>query len=735
GFRIEPGEIETQLARHPAVREVAVLALPDERGELRLAAYATAAEGERLDVQALRRHAAAGLPEHLVPSAFVCVQRLPLTPSGKLDVKALPAPQFVAHGSYEPPQGDAETTLAAIWSEVLGVERVGRHDDFFSLGGHSLLAITVIERMRRAGLQADVRGLLSAPTPAALAASLGATSPPLDAVPPNGIPPGCTDITPQMLPLVTLAPEHIVQIVAGVPGGAANVQDIYPLAPLQEGILFHHLMARGEGDPYLTPVLFGFDSRERLDSFVQALQAVVARHDILRTAVLWDGLPAPVQVVWRQAPLSVEEVPCERGAADAAAQLRARFDPRHCRLDLRRAPLMRLAAMHDAANGRWLLLLQEHHLLGDHTTMEVVQQEVQAHLAGEQHLLPPPLPFRQFVAAARQRAADGGDDAFFREMLADVDQPTTPFGLADVHDGGIDAAEAAQPVDEQLGERLRAQARRLGVGVASLCHLAWALVLSRLAGRDDVVFGTVLLGRMGAGDDSQRALGMFINTLPLRVRLNDVSAQEAAQRTHALLMQLLQHEHASLALAQRCSGVAAPAPLFTALLNYRHNAAPPDVDHPAPQAPDGVAFLGGEERTNYPLTMSVDDFGERYLLTAQAQAPVDPARVCGFMHTALQRLADALERAPAQPLAGIDLLPASERAQLLVHWNATEEAFAHDRCAHQLIEAQAARQPQAIALTGPGERVSYGELDRRATALARELKALGVRPDSRVAVC
>src|SRR6185503_7322578 len=139
-------------------------------------------------------------------------------------------------------------------------------------------------------------------------------------VPPNRIPTACDAITPEMLPMAQLSAADIERIVNNVPGGAANVQDIYPLAPLQEGILFHHLMAR-EGDPYLWYGLYGFDSRARLDGFLQALQAVIERHDILRTALQWEGLPEPAQVVWRRAPLIVEEVSFEPAAGDVAGQL------------------------------------------------------------------------------------------------------------------------------------------------------------------------------------------------------------------------------------------------------------------------------------------------------------------------------------------------------------------------------------------------------------------------------
>ena len=203
-----------------------------------------------------------------------------------------------------------------------------------------------------------MRTLFANPTPAGLAAAVQSHVGVV--VPPNLIPPGCDAITPDMLTLATLSQSEIDRIVAGVPGGAANVQDIYPLAPLQEGILFHHLMAT-EGDPYLMPNLLSFDTRERLDGFLDALQKVIARHDILRTAVVWEGLAEPMQVVWRDAPLIVEEVRSTRRRRGRS--IARRFDPR-LRLD---SPGSDCAASARSRRRRWLLLILSHHLALDHT--------------------------------------------------------------------------------------------------------------------------------------------------------------------------------------------------------------------------------------------------------------------------------------------------------------------------------------------------------------------------------
>ena len=261
GFRIELGEIESQLLRHEQVKEAVVVAREEAPGEKRLVAYVIAqgeAGGEgALTAEALRAHLKPVLPDYMVPSAFVMLESFPLTSSGKLDRHALPAPEQGAYVSrqYEGPQGEVEEILAGIWQTLLKVERVGRQDNFFELGGHSLLIVQMLERLRRVGLSAEVRRVFESPTLSDLAEVLSRETAVQFEVPANLIPAGSEQITPQMLPLVELESEHLERIVASVPGGAGNIQDIYPLAPLQEGILFHHLLDQQGGDTYARAML------------------------------------------------------------------------------------------------------------------------------------------------------------------------------------------------------------------------------------------------------------------------------------------------------------------------------------------------------------------------------------------------------------------------------------------------------------------------------------------------
>ncbi|MEU8927930.1 amino acid adenylation domain-containing protein, partial [Kitasatospora sp. NPDC048545] len=731
GQRVELGEVEAALCAHPGVRRATAVVREDRAGDPRLVGYIVREDGAQVAPEEIRAHLATTVTDAMVPSAVVALEELPLTPSGKIDRLALPAPEFTAATGYRAPSTPREKVLCEVFEQVLGVDRVGIDDSFFALGGHSLLAVSLVERLRSRGIGVDVRALFGAPTVAGLAAIAtvdGGGDGDGVAVPPNLVPADARRITPEMLPLVSLTQDQIDRIAEAIPGGAANIADVYPLAPLQEGILFHHRMAAEGRDVYVLPVVLAFDGRERLDGFLGALRSVVDRHDVLRTAVLWEGLPEPVQVVARHVTLPVEEIDlaaAQDAEGDAVQRLLAACPDT---MDLGSAPLLRGHVAAEPGTGRWLLLLRQHHLVVDNTALAVLLAEVQALLAGEADRLPAPAPYRDFVAQARLGLQDADHERYFAELLGDVTEPTAPFGVLDVRGDTGGLTEAAFPVEGEHAERLRALARRHGVSAAALFHLAWARVLAATANQDDVVFGTVLFGRAAGGGNVP---GLFINTLPVRQATGAVAVADAVRETQTQLAALIAHEYAPLSLAQRASAVEGTAPLFTALLNYRH-AHGFALRAGTVEALPGVELVHLEDRTNYPLALTVDDRADAFTCSVQAAAPIDAASVAAVVEQALAALAAALDHAPATSVGDLDVLGPEERQRLLTQGSAGGPAA--PALLPELFGAQSARTPEATALVVGDTVISYGELEARANRLARLLVRRGVGPEERVAL-
>ncbi|MGK5049930.1 condensation domain-containing protein, partial [Janthinobacterium sp. GB4P2] len=695
---------EAKLAACAGVREAIVIAR-ENAGDKRLVAYLTAHEGMAPSTAELRSELARGLAEYMVPSAFVLLPAFPLTPNGKLDRNALPAPDqdALAVQQYEAPVGEVETALAGIWQELLGLAQVGRHDQFFELGGHSFTVITLIERLRQQNLIATVRTVFATPTLAAMAAVIvdaRVTSVQQYIAAPNLIPDGTLTITPEMLSLIQLTQPEIDCIVASVPGGAANIQDIYPLSPLQEGMLFHHLMET-QGDAYLLRSLLIFDSRTRLDNFVEALAFVMNRHDILRTAISWQGLSQPLQIVYRDAPLTLKEYDLSSDV-DAQQQMLEQTDPRHYRIDLHRAPLIEAHVGRDAHTGEWIMSLLTHHIVEDNYSLQRIMAEIQLVLNGKRTTIGPSWPYRNFIAQSLSMPTEA-HESYFREQLGDIDEPTAAFGQLDVNGSGSDVAEAEYELRDGMAKKIRDVARIEGVTPSVLFHVALARVLGECSGREEVVFGSVLSGRLQGTAGADQVSGPLINTLPIRVSLTKRNVSEVVVETYQKLTDLLAHEQAPLLLAQRCSGVKVPLPLFNTLFNYRNTTA--GIGNSNTEAPEpawvGIRLLTSEERTNYPITICVDDLGEGFVLTAQTVHGIDPSRIVAYLRTAIEALVQALTTSPHKKISRLNILPTSERKQVLFDFNPVP-MVAPAILVHQRFETHAARTPEAIALT-------YGE--------------------------
>ncbi|WP_189269769.1 non-ribosomal peptide synthetase, partial [Streptomyces fuscichromogenes] len=726
GFRIEPGEVEAVVAGCDGVAQAAVVVREDTAGDKCLVAYVVGADPAG-DVEArVREHVTACLPQYMVP-AVVVLDRLPLTTNGKIDRKALPAPQrTTTHG--RPPTTPQEEILCQIFAEVLGLDRLGVDDDFFELGGHSLLAVQLVERLRSRGLSVDVRTLFAAPTVARLAATTG----PEDvALPPSLIPEAVDAILPEMVPLAELSAEELARVVASVPDGIADIGDIYRLSPLQEGFFFHHRIDAANGeDPYVVTQVWQFESYALLTDFLDAWQQVIDRHDILRTAFAWDGLRHPVQVVRRSARLPVIEVQLKDDTTDPVEGLLAEADRP---IDIRHAPLTHAyTARRPGHSGAWLLAMRTHHIICDHSGMDAVMAEVLVILEGRHGQLPEPEPYRALVSQARRGAALAEQEKHFTDLLDGLVEPTLPFGMSDTLGDGTTVTETRLRLGVALAAEVREQAQRLGTSPATLFHVVWTRVLSAVSGQDDVVFGTVLFGRLGTGAP---APGLFVNTLPVRARTRGVGVEDAVRAMRMQLAGLMAHEHASLSAALRKGRTAAAAPLFTSLFNYRHHRERLRNEATTTEPGlTGVRHLAGRERTSYPLAVSVDDLGDGFEVGVQAVAPIDPDLVAGLLRTATEALVNALRYDSDRPVNTLVVIDERGRHKLPATRHDTGTGTASLASIPDLFAQQVDRAPDSIALVYGARRLTYRELDERSNRLARVLIAHGVGPEARVGV-
>lgn len=547
-------------------------------------------------------------------------------------------------------------------------------------------------------------------------------------VPSNSIEVDCDSITPQMLSLVELDQREIDTIVQTVPDGARNVQDIYSLSTVQEGMLFHHILNQ-QSDTYLLATLFELASRQQVDALLHASQSVINRHDSLRTAVLWEALRKPVQVVYRRATLHVEQMTLD-AKGGAIEQMKLFMKQRRRRWDLTQAPMMRLCVAKDPHSQMWYGLLQVHHLVCDFRSLRILIAEIVACVDGRERELAEPAPYRDYVAQMKVTAQ--GAEPFFRSKFGDVDEPTAPFGIVDVHGSGSEIEEARREVSPVLAQGVRTQARRMRVSPARLIHAAWGLVVALTSGREDVVFGTVLSTLRQKTERVNPMLGMAINTLPLRLRLEGITTKELVEQTHCELGELVTHAAAPLTLAQNCSGITGTAPLFTSLLNYRRGASTLEAVGASASGVRVLAWRG--VWTNYPIALSVDDVGDGFSLTMQTDLGIDSVRMLGYLETAMCSLVKALEFEPQTPALALSILPDDEQRQVIGLFNSTHADFPRDLPVHELFEQCVVRNPDAVAVVCGDQQLTYVQLNQRANQLAHALVARGVGPDDRVAL-
>ncbi|HEU4452938.1 MAG TPA: amino acid adenylation domain-containing protein, partial [Longimicrobium sp.] len=537
--------------------------------------------------------------------------------------------------------------------------------------------------------------------------------------------------TPADFPLARLTQAQ-VDHVAG-----PEVEDVYPATPLQEGMLFHTLYERGSG-AYVGQYRFDLSGALDVDAFARAWQGVVDRHAALRTGFATHGPEGALQVVRRRAALPVRREDW-RGAAPAGVEARTAaflaadraegFDPAA-------APLMRLALFR-TGDDEHHLVWSFHQMAFDGWSLPLVFRDVvalyDAFRGGRAPALPAPRSYRDYVAwLDRQDTARA--EAFWRRSLEGFrGAPPLPGGARAAADG----ERGAEFVDLHFGAArtalLRDFARAHGLTPNTVLQGAWALLLSGGADTDDVVFGTTVSGRPAELEGVEEMVGLFINTLPVRVR---VPAEEPVlpwlRRLQEGQAELREHGHVPLVRLREWSGLPAGASLFESILVFENYPVPPALG-----GGDGrgvrVAARGDREQAGYPLAVSAT-LGERLALRAEYDRARFEAWEVEAMLERLGALVEAIAAAPRRPLGALPLLSPAERARVVDEWSGRAAEYPRDACVHELLAARAARSPAAPALRWQGGTMSYGELDAQADRLARRLRALGVAAESRVGV-
>ncbi|WP_252081430.1 MULTISPECIES: non-ribosomal peptide synthase/polyketide synthase [Pseudomonas] len=533
-------------------------------------------------------------------------------------------------------------------------------------------------------------------------------------------------LTPSDFPLARLDQARLDQL----PLAPCEVEDLYPLSPMQQGMLFHSLYQQEAGD-YINQLRVDIDGLHP-ESFRAAWQAALDEHDVLRSGFLWQGaFETPLQVVRKrvEVPFSVLDW---RGREDLAAALdELAAGEGRLGFDLSEAPLLRLVLVRTDEE-RYHLIYTNHHILMDGWSNSQLLGEVLQRYRGET----PPRSggrYRDYIAwLQRQDAALA--EAFWLPRLRQLDEPTRlGQSIAQARQRGKGYAERLRELDGEQTRRLAELAREQKITVNTLVQAAWLMLLQRYTGQDSVAFGATVAGRPAELNGIEEQIGLFINTLPVIASpLPQQSLASWLQAVQGENLALREFEHTPLYDIQRWAGQGGEA-LFDNILVFENY---PVSQMLQQQASQGLAFgaVGNHEQTNYPLTLSVS-LGQRLELQfAYDREHFDDASVARLDRHLTHLLAQMVERPASTCLAEFQLLEAAERRQAIFDWGRNPGRYPDERSVEQLFASRAAMEPERVALLFEERQLSYGELNAQANRLAHRLIELGVGPDVLVGI-
>ena len=702
GFRVELGEIEAALAAQPEVASAAVLVREDTPGDQRLAAYCIAelsSSGTDELSGMLRGRLKSLLPEYMVPSTITWLDAWPLNANGKLDRKALPAPDVVAPRDRVEPRNDLERIVAQTWAEVLG-RPVGVLDDFFEIGGHSLLALRVLSRIaERTGVRVPLRAIFDAPTVAQLAAHVGSTA----------------------------GDDRRVEL--SLSGRAAGDA---PLTHAQE-VLWLLQRTTPASAAYNVAEQWIISGEVDVAALSRAVAALVRRHDVFRTSfALRDGVP--IQTVRDEPgePLAIIDASTIDDPDAEATRISSELVARP--FDLERDSLARFALI-VVAPADYRLLFVTHHIVFDGWSRGLLVRELSALYAVERGTgeLPeaPSVRFADF--AEWQRGAEGslGHEAglaFWREHLAGAEGALVlPEERVPGPATTDSAAKEILELDEVLLRRLEAVAARNDATLFMVLFAALQTVLHRYGDARDVVVATVLAGRTMSSLES--VIGYFANTVAYRATFDDATTFRDVVR-QVRTTHLAASEHADVPFETIAQLPDVP-PLPRVLFALQNNARASLVLGEAAVRPKRASSQGA--KFDLFVSMSPTENGLRATLQYRTSlfGATTAQRILGHVASILR----AVAADDAQCVAALPLLDASEHELVIRGWNATAHAFDQSATLASLLERQMAASRHAVALSDERGTMTYAELDAQSAALARRLVGLGAHPGSFVAVC
>ena len=714
GFRIELGEVEAALRECPGVGECVVEAPEGADGGRRLVAYIVGAGSAVTTAGAVRDVLRQRLPEYMVPTQFVWLDRLPLMPNGKLDRRALPAPESVlaeAEDWYAAPRTQVEEVLCSIWAEVLGRRRVGIHDNFFELGGHSLVAARVLARVGEAfRVELPVRSLFECQTVADFAVQLNAAA-----------------VGDDLSCATAIAP--------------APHAERARLSFAQQRLWFLDQLGLGR-EAYNVPVAVRLTGHLERAALEFALREIVGRHESLRTSFA-AASTGPVQVFAERVACRVplDDLSTLGEAAREAELLRLAAEEARTPFELSAAPLMR-ARLLRLSEREHVLLLTLHHIVSDGWSLGVLTRELtslyEAYLSGAAiPLMPLPIQYADYAAWQRRRLSGERFDAQLEYWAKQLGGELPLLGLpTDFPRPPVLAGRGETlpfRLPERLCGRLRELSRREGVTLYMTLLVAFQTLLHRYTGQEDILVGTPVAGR--ARPEAEGLIGCFVNTVVLRGDLSgDPTFMELLARARAVTLEAHANQEVPFEMLVerlRPERDLSHAPFFEVMFVLQ-NAPPPVLGLPGVEA-HRLHIDNGSAK--FDLTLAIFE-GEGGLEGAlEFSTELFRRATAERMLAHFTELLEGVVADPALRASELPLLPAAERRRLLAEL-ASEgpHLSAREATIHEMFEAQVGRSPETIALVYGTERLTYRELNARAERLAQQLRGLGVGPETVVAV-